>query len=51
VRLRLKWKILLFTTLPLVVLAFAGLWLVQRDVAKQVHQNIQDDLRRATAVF
>lgn len=50
-RLRLKWKILLFTTLPLVVMAFAGLWLVHRDVAKQVHQNIEDDLRRASAVF
>jgi len=47
----LRWKILLFTALPLVALALGTIWVVDRNVSKQVHRNLEEDLRRATAVF
>jgi len=40
-----------FTVLPLVTLAFATLWIVNRSITRQVHQGIHDDLRRASAVL
>lgn len=49
--LRVRWKILLATTLPLVALAIGGLLVVERTIARRVHENIRDDLRRAAAVF
>lgn len=50
-RFPLRWRILLFTVLPLVTLAVAALWTVNRTVSRQVHASIQDDLRRSSAVF
>lgn len=49
--LRLRWKILTFTVLPLVTLAFATLWVVNHQITRQVHQNIREDLRRASQVL
>jgi signal transduction histidine kinase len=50
-RLRLRWKIMAITVLPLVTLAFATLWIVNRSISHQVQQGIRDDLRRASAVL
>jgi signal transduction histidine kinase len=50
-KLRLRWKIMFFTVLPLVTLAFATLWIVNRSISRQVQQGIHDDLRRASAVL
>jgi hypothetical protein len=47
----LRWKILLFTVLPLVTLTFATLWMVNRSVSAQALTSIRDDLQRASAVF
>lgn len=47
----LRWKILLFTALPLVALALATLWVVNHDVSQRVHANIEQDLVRAAQVF
>jgi len=47
----LRGKILGFTVIPLVGLAFATLWLVNGRVTHQVHENIHEDLRRASAVL
>ena len=47
----LRWKILLFTALPLVALALGTIWVVDSNVSRQVHRNLEEDLRRATAVF
>ena len=50
-RSHLRWRILLFTSLPLVALALGTIWVVDRNVSRQVHANLEEDLRRATAVF
>jgi signal transduction histidine kinase len=47
----LRWRILLFTAIPMVVLALGTLWVVERTVSRQVHDNVEQDLRRAAAVF
>ena len=49
--LRLRWKILTFTVLPLVTLAIGTLAIVNWSITRHVHQGIQDDLRRASAVL
>src|ERR1700741_2649093 len=50
-RMWLRWKILLFTVPPLLAVAFATLWIVQRTVFAEVRQNIDADLKRASTVF
>ena len=50
-RLRLRWKIMTFTVLPLVTLAISTLWIVNWSITRHVQQGIQDDLRRASAVL
>src|SRR5206468_2607988 len=50
-RLGLRWKIMFFTALPLVTLAFAALWIVNRSTTRQVNQALHDDLERASAVL
>ena len=50
-RTRLRWKIMAFTVLPLVTLAFATLWIVNRSITQNVHQGIHEDLKRASAVL
>jgi signal transduction histidine kinase len=50
-RLHLRLKILLITVLPLVLLALATLWTVNRSVTRQVSLGIHDDLVRSSAVF
>lgn len=50
-RLDLRWKILLLTALPLVALAGASLWLVDRGVSARTETALRDDLRRAATVF
>jgi len=50
-KLRLRWKIMTFTVLPLVTLAIATLWIVNWSITRHVQQGIQDDLRRASAVL
>ncbi|NOT32786.1 MAG: HAMP domain-containing protein [Candidatus Eisenbacteria bacterium] len=50
-KLRVRWKILLATTAPLVALAVGGLIVVDRNIARRVHESLRDDLRRAAAVF
>lgn len=47
----LRWQILAFTVFPLVTLAIAALWMVNRSVSNQGHTSIQDNLRRSSAVF
>ena len=51
IRLRLRWKILLFTSVPLLLLILPGLWLIHDSVARQVERNMRDDLIRSSAVF
>jgi signal transduction histidine kinase len=51
VRIGLRPKILLLTVLTPVVLAVATVWIVHSNVSREVHSSIQDDLRRASAVF
>jgi len=50
-RMRLRWNIMIFTVLPLVTLAFATVWVVNRSITRQVDLGIHDDLRRASAVL
>jgi len=50
-RLRLRWKILLFTVPPLVALTFGTLWMVNRSVSHKVQVTVRQDLTRASAVF
>ena len=50
-RLRLRWKILLFTVPPLVALTFGTLWMVNRSVSRKVQTTVRQDLTRASAVF
>ena len=42
---------MLFTVLPLVGLAFLALWVVNRSISNQVHEGIERDLERASAVL
>src|SRR5437867_8973852 len=49
-RLALRWKIMTFTVLPLVTLAFGTTWIVDRSVSEQMQRGIHDDLRRGSAV-
>jgi signal transduction histidine kinase len=51
VRVSLRWKILLFTAIPLVALALGTIWVVDRNVSQQVHKRLEQDLLRAAAVF
>lgn len=50
-RVGLRWKILLVTALPLLTLAAATLWFVDRGVTTRSESAISDDLRRAASVF
>jgi signal transduction histidine kinase len=50
-RLWLRWKVLLFTVPPLLAVALAALWTVQRTVSSEVRRNIDSDLRRASTLF
>jgi signal transduction histidine kinase len=51
VRFRLRWKILLFTVLPPVVLTAAALWFVNRNFSQRVHENIREVLERSAMLF
>ena len=42
---------MLFTVLPLVGLMFIALWVVNRSISDQVHDGIERDLERASAVL
>ncbi len=42
---------MLFTVLPLVGLAFIALWVVNHSISGQVHDGIERDLERASAVL
>ena len=50
-RFPLRWKILVLTVLPLVVLIVMTLWTVNRSITRQVNANTLDDLQRASALF
>src|SRR5215831_18455594 len=50
-RVGLRWKILLLTALPLLALAGATLWLVDRGVSARSEENLAGDLRRAGDLF
>jgi signal transduction histidine kinase len=50
-RLGLRWKILTLTALPLLALAGATLWLVDRGVSQRSERALAEDLRRAAGVF
>ncbi len=47
----LRWRILLFTAVPMVVLTLATIWIVHSTVSRRVHDRVEEDLRRAAAVF
>ena len=47
----LRWRILLFTAVPMVVLTLATIWIVHDNVSRRVHERVEEDLRRAAAVF
>jgi signal transduction histidine kinase len=51
VRLPLRWKILLFTVVPLAALGIATLWVLHGTLSRQVHGNVREELTRAAAVF
>ncbi len=50
-KITLSVKILFFTVPPLLVLAAATLWTVNRTISPEVHRNVEDDLKRASALF
>ena len=50
-RFPLRWRILLFTVLPIVTVVVATLWMVNHRVSRRVRGSIEDDLRRSSAVF
>src|SRR5262249_11905294 len=50
-RVGLRWKILVLTALPLLALAGATLWLVDRGVSERSQRAVAEDLRRAAGVF
>jgi signal transduction histidine kinase len=47
----LRWRILLFIAVPMVVLTLATIWVVHGTVSRRVHESVDEDLRRAAAVF
>ncbi len=47
----LRWQILMLTALPLLALAGATLWLVDRGVSARSEQALAEDLQRAAGVF
>lgn len=47
----LRWRILLFTAVPMMVLTLATVWIVHGTVSRRVHVQVEEDLRRAAAVF
>jgi signal transduction histidine kinase len=47
----LRWKILVLTVVPLVILVVATLWTVNRNITRQVYANTGEDLQRASALF
>ncbi len=50
-RLSLRWKILTLTAVPLLALAGATLWFVDRGVTARSEEALAEDLRRAAGVF
>lgn len=50
-RLALRWQILLLTAVPLIALAGASLYLVDRGVSARTETQLREDLRRAATVF
>lgn len=50
-KLTLRPRIVLFTVLPLVALAFVTLWVVNHAISSQVRSGIDDGLRRASATL
>src|SRR6185369_15626050 len=50
-RVGLRWKILLLTALPLLALAAATLWFVDRGVSARSQEDLTGDLRRAADLF
>src|SRR5262245_46727246 len=50
-RLGLRWKILLLTALPLLALAAATLWFVDRGVSARSEEDLAGDLHRAADLF
>mgnify|MGYP001225711098 CR=1 FL=1 len=50
-RLSLRWKILTLTALPLLALAGATLWFVDRGVSERTEAALAEDLQRAASVF
>jgi len=50
-RIRLHWKILVATVLPLLLLTAAALWTVNRSISEQAQRNIREDLLRSATVF
>ena len=50
-RVGLRWKILLLTALPLLALAAATLWFVDRGVSARSEENLAGDLRRSADLF
>jgi signal transduction histidine kinase len=50
-RVGLRWKILLLTALPLLALAGATLWFVDRGVSARSEEDLAGDLRRAADLF
>ncbi len=51
IRTGLRWKIVVFTALPLALLAAASLWSINRSISRQMDVSIRADLVRAAAVF
>jgi nitrogen fixation/metabolism regulation signal transduction histidine kinase len=50
-RFPLRWRILLFTVLPPLVLTAGALWTVNRSLTAQVRTGIHENLERASLVF
>src|SRR5262245_35559654 len=50
-RVGLRWKILLLTALPLLALAAATLWFVDRGVSERSEEDLAGDLHRASDLF
>ena len=48
---RLHWKILFATVLPLLGLTAAVLWTVNRSITEQAERNVREDLIRAASIF
>jgi signal transduction histidine kinase len=48
---RLHWKILFATVLPLLALTAAVLWTVNRSITEQAERNVREDLIRAASIF